>query len=775
LIAGLLGVSLGAAVVVFSAADSFVFGRVPYPNADRLIVLQQTSAFSGTSDYLPPENVAEWRKHTDLFASVHAHDRGASFYLTTGDLTESVRSQEVTPGLFEALGAGPRWGRLLQPGDEGPDRDPVVVIGEELARRVFGDPSAAVGQTLKSGAETLHVVGVMPAAFRFPTSRERIWRPFDLSRRKPNIFVRVLFETAPGADFETVARGVKERWAPVAQAVSQPHLRQREPAVPAPLVAAEANARANLLLWMLIGAAGGLLLIAAANVVSLELATAMARARSHAIHAALGAGRARLMRIGLIEGVLMIAASALLAWLIASWGAGVLAASLPPTMSDPLTNPIDVDSRSLIFMVGAALLTWLLTSAPVALRATRPQLADVLRRDDRTHATAGARFRQTLMALQTAVTIMLLVCAMLVIRTYGAQVALEKGFDSRNVATIRVFQQPRAATRPADLEREILSRLQSQPGVRAVSRTDSLPPSSTAGIGAKLSIEGRDTTAEQIKLTGYTVDPEFFSTMGIRLLAGRIFTASDPAGYLVIDERFARRFWPDGNALGARFKMGGAGMAGARDFEVIGIAAALRVESTETPGGIESFVVYNRIPPNYTPLTFVARLENERQVPALTTFVRSLAPGAIVRVELVDTLYERLFGDVRLAVSVTTALGVLAFVVASAGVYGVMAFLVSGRTREIGVRMALGAAPSDIRRMFLMSSGRMLAAGTALGVLGAALMARGIESMLFGISALDPVSYGSVVVLVILTALAATLVPALHASRVDPTVALRAD
>jgi putative ABC transport system permease protein len=379
------------------------------------------------------------------------------------------------------------------------------------------------------------------------------------------------------------------------------------------------------------------------------------------------------------------------------------------------------------------------------------------------------------MALQVAVTIVLLVCAVLVIRTYATQVALEKGFDSRNVVTIRVFQQPRAATPAADLEREILSRLQSQPGVRGVSRTDSLPPSATAGIGAKLSIEGRDTTAEQIKLTGYTVDPEFFSTMGIRLLAGRIFTSADPAGYLVIDERFARRFWPDGNALGARFKMGGAGMSGARDFEVIGIAAALRVESTETPGGIESFVVYNRIQPDYTPLTFVARLENERQLPALTTFVRSLAPGTIVRVELVDTLYARLFGDVRLAVSVTTALGVLAFVVASAGVYGVMAFLVSGRTREIGVRMALGAAPSDIRRMFLMSSGRVLAAGTALGLLGAALMARTIESMLFGVSAVDPVSYGFVVVLVTLTVLAATLVPARQAARVDPTVALRAE
>ena len=156
LIVGLLAVSLGAAVVVFSAADSFVFGRVPYPNTDRLIVLQRTSAFGGTNDYLPPEIVAEWRKHTDLFTAVHAHDRGPSMYLTVGDLTESVRSQLVTPGLFEALGTVPRWGRPLQPGDESPDRDPVAVIAEELLdalyERLFGDVRLAVSVTSALGS-----------------------------------------------------------------------------------------------------------------------------------------------------------------------------------------------------------------------------------------------------------------------------------------------------------------------------------------------------------------------------------------------------------------------------------------------------------------------------------------------------------------------------------------------------------------------------------------------------------------------------------------------
>jgi predicted permease len=545
--------------------------------------------------------------------------------------------------------------------------------------------------------------------------------------------------------------------------------------VAAPLIAAEANARTKLLVWMLLGAAACLLLIACANVASLELATAAARSRSYAIHAALGAGRARLVRAGLLEGAALISTSGVLAWLIARYGISLLAASLPPTMSDPLTNPIDLDGRAVIFVVIAALATWLLITVPVVVPATRSQLADVLKRDERTVAGSGAASRQVLMAGQIAITVVLLVCAALSIQTYAAQLRLEKGFDSSALVAIRIGQEPRAAVKPAQLEQEILSKLQSQPGILSVSRTDGIPPSDAGGIGSRLSIDGRETTKEQIHLTGYTVDPEFFDAMGIRLLAGRFFRRADPDGYLVIDERFARRYWPDGNALGARFKMGGASFGDASDFEVIGIAAPVRLESTETPGGMESFLVYNRITPNYHPLTFIARLDHERQIGALTSLVRSVAPGAIVRVDLVETLYERLYGDVRLAASITGGFGLLAFLVAITGVYGVMAFIVGGRMREIGVRMALGARPSDISRLFLVSSSRVFVAGAALGALVAILTSRSIQSMLFGVSALDPVTYGVVLLAVIATAFVATWFPARQASRVDPTVVLRAE
>jgi hypothetical protein len=167
LIAGMLGVALGASTIIFSAADSFVLGRVPYPNVDRLMLLQRTDRFSGTMDYLSPQALAAWRMHTDVFSRIHAHDRSGSVYLTVGDITEAIWVQEVTPGLFEALGVFPRWGRSLQPGDEAPDRPPVAVVAEDIARRVFGDPALAIGQSLQAGQESLRIVGVMPSVSAF--------------------------------------------------------------------------------------------------------------------------------------------------------------------------------------------------------------------------------------------------------------------------------------------------------------------------------------------------------------------------------------------------------------------------------------------------------------------------------------------------------------------------------------------------------------------------------------------------------------------------------
>jgi putative ABC transport system permease protein len=533
LIVALLAASLAASTVVFSAADSFVFDRVPYPNADRIVVLQRIAAGREPSDYIQPGLIAEWRKHTDIFSAVHAHDFLAPAYFTAGNATESTRVQVVTPGLFEALGVPARWGRTLQPGDELPEREPVAVIAEELARRMFANPADVIGQLLPVGTDAPRIVGIMPKDFRFPSSRERIWRPLDLARQPHNENVQALFLRAVGVSQETLAQAVTERLPAVEQVLTlRPRKERTEPIT---LISGATSARSKLVFGMLMGAALSLLLIACANVAGLELAAAMSRARTFAIHTALGAPRAMLVRTALVEAGLLLGASTILAWLIASWGIGLLTASLPPAMINDLTNSIDLDARALAFMAGTALLTWLITSLPVIVRATRSDLIEIMKQDHRAIRSPATSVRQWLIAGQVALTVALLVGALLNVRTYAARLAMEKGFDSARLVGVQVVHTPSSPAKPEELDAMLLETLRTQPGITSVSRAGDLLPSTTSGISAPLSVVGRKPTTERIRLATSDVDPEYFRTVGIRILAGRSFTAADPPGMLVVD------------------------------------------------------------------------------------------------------------------------------------------------------------------------------------------------------------------------------------------------
>jgi hypothetical protein len=252
------------------------------------------------------------------------------------------------------------------------------------------------------------------------------------------------------------------------------------------------------------------------------------------------------------------------------------------------------------------------------------------------------------------------------------------------------------------------------------------------------------------------VDPDFFDTMGFRIIQGRTFDDRGPRDEVVVDERFARAHWPDGSALGARFRIGTAGVGGVRQFRIVGVSRALRTDRLLDDDGNPVYVAYIRTSPTYHPLTFVARLDAERRLPEVASVLRSIADRSIVRVDTVDARYARLNADTRLAAATIAAFGLVAFVVATTGVYAVMAFLVSGRRREIGIRMALGA-------------------GTALGLGGAVLSGRLIAGQLFGVTPTDPTTYSLVATLILLAAMVATWWPARLASRVDPATTLRSD
>jgi putative ABC transport system permease protein len=703
---GLLALALAANAVVFSATDAFVFRRVPYPNADRLVVLHETMpdtpGFPRTPMGVLTQGIHEWRRQTDVLAAVHGYDQYGTIYVTIGDVTDSVPTEIVTPGLFDALGVRPQWGRPFTNADVATGASPVALISETLARRVYGDPAAAIGRTLPADRTPPVVVGVMPGGFFFPSATVGVWRPVDLdTAMRPGEFrsYATIALAAPGLSAADAVARVAARAPGVAATIAP--LVKPMPVWPvtATLIGDDMRDPRAPLFALLFGAAAALLLIACLNIASLELAGAISRARVFAVQSTLGATGASLARTAVIEGALLTAGAATSGIALAFGGAAALRSLLPASVANRLMTPIAVDIRALLFMAAAATFAWFVTAAPVVWRASRSDLTAALRANERATSLSrrSALGRQVLTSLQVALTVLLLVSALLYVRTYVAHVNESKGFDSARLASIEILRS-NAAQPAIDMARVALARLSGMPFVQAVAQTGTVLPLARAGAGGPLAIDGRPVLGS-VMLRSIQGDLRYASTLGLPIQQGRWFKPGDGPGSLVVDESFARRFWPNGDAVGARFHLGANGPSASFTdvdvFDVIGVAAHVRTVASNAPpfDSADSFIVYSQLTtsPRYIPLDFVVRLDDTRHLGAVVSTVRSIAGPSVVRAELVDDRYAALYGDTRLAAQITTGFGILALFVALAGIYGVMTFIVAGRTREIGIRMALGA------------------------------------------------------------------------------------
>jgi putative ABC transport system permease protein len=785
---GLLGVVVAANVVVFAAADAFVFRAVPFPSADELVVFTKRTRLTGATASTNRDQILEWRKHTDLFSGIQAHESGSSWYLRFDGVTEIIPTHRVTPGMFELLGVLPIHGRPFVTRDAEPGAPATIVVGDAIARRLFGDPVLALGRTLEDAPDKPTIVGVMAPSFRFPTAVEQIWRPMKLELTPDNFGVGAVARLQAGWSIAAASRAYLDRLPAVSEALPngfpQLILKSEIKAGALSLQGYASHQRregTTRIFVVLLGAAGCLLLIACANVVSLELAGASARQRTIAVCSALGAGRASLIRVLLLEGALLLGASLALAVLLAWWGLDTLTSQLTTTMRDALVNPLDLDPRSVGFMGVVAACTWALTTVPVIVQVSRTSVLDGLRHDPRTTPVSrrAARARQILMTAQVALTVMLLVGGLLFVRAYMHRVGLDKGFDADGLLTLTVSQAPDAAIAPVDLSDKILTRLRTLPGVLGVSQAGLLPPSTQAGASGPMNIRGREegpkepATWPMVSLNN--VDPEYFRTMSIVAVEGRLFDDSTNQDQIVIDEKFARRYWPGESAVGARFNLGGSGQGGVKEFEVLGVSRSLRADRVVTDSGAEVYFGFIRLSSDYRPQSFVIRVDDEERLPMIVETIRSIGSRLVVRVDTVEARYRRLEADNRLAAAITSGFGTLAWVVAAAGIYAVMAFLVAGRTREIGIRLALGAERATVLRMVMWSSLKFVSVGVLTGLGAAALASAWFQERLFGVSPTDPLTYGTVALLVVVTAMAATLLPARRAARVDPAITLRSE
>lgn len=664
-----------------------------------------------------------------------------------------------------------------------------MVIAEPLALARFGDPATAVGKRIETTGEPLLVVGVTPTTFQFPDSAIRIWRPLDprgpLTRNFAGVFS--IARIAPGVSPELLARTMEQRSAQIGAAGAA---RGDYIAQPGPLRGTLLPAEQRRLFLTLLGAAACLLLIACANIASLELASAVHRARTYAIQLAVGASTTALARTALLEGVALIGTAVAGAVGLTYFASGALVTVFPPYLTRGSVNPIDVDERTLLFMAGAAAIVWLLSSLPVVVYASRGSLLDLLKIEGHAVAASGGTglVRRGLTVAEVALAVLLLTGSLVYVRSYLALVALDKGFDTSGVVTIGLSIPPQAYPSLADkraLAREAVERLRARPGV--IAAADAPPPPS---MGAnyyveQLELDDRPPVEEKIAIAELDVEPDYFSVLRIPIRSGRTFEAGEPATQVIVSETFARRYFPGGNAVGHRYR---------RDprtpwRDIVGVAGYVR-SSNDPPGSqsTTSFQTYvPRQPPPPSPatarrlesggsfgfLTLMARVDSRARATDLFQTVRGIDKRFILKLDFIEDVYARQFEDRLFIARIITSFGVLAFLIAAAGIYSVMAFLVAQRIREIGIRMALGADARRISRLVLGSSLRLVIAGAILGVAGAIAAGRSLQSQLFGVQATDPATLVIVTAGVIATALLATWQPARQAARVDPKLLLK--
>jgi predicted permease len=538
---------------------------------------------------------------------------------------------------------------------------------------------------------------------------------------------------------------------------------------------------APALFTLLFVAALCLTAIAGLNLISLELASALTRAPVHAVQTALGATRGVLVRSSLLEGLMLTSAGAGAGYAQAVWGTTGLQSMLPRALDTVLLNDIDLDPRAAAFMAVTAVAVWLAASAPLVWFTSRAGLASVIRRAARVSTVSRVHisWRHAIVATQVTLTVILAGGALVFLRPYVTALAADRGFNSAGLATVAVNPRPGASVSREDRDRardalrdEVIRELRAHPGVVSVASMRGVPPSvSRAAAPSYLWIEGATAPAGLVHLASVSGSSGFLDTLGLRLLAGRPFRPGDSPDQVVVDEAFARRFWPNGSALGARYSLGSERAPAMSRTEIVGVASHLRAGRAWS--GKEVFVVHSTISAGL--MEFVVRLDAISRLGDVAELVRSLAPGAAVRTTVIDEQYADMDGDTRIAVALTSSFAILAFIVAVAGIYGVTAFVVAGRTREMGIRLALGATAPDIRRAILRPTMRVVGAGLVAGVAAAVVVSRWVESLPIGAAGVAPATHLAVGLVVAAAALLATLRPTRRATRINPAITLRAE
>ncbi len=786
-----LALGIGANTAIFSVVNAVLFRGLPYKNADQLVMIWETNSEVQIGFDLLPVSIAafaDWRNQAESFEAISILD-AERFAFTGSGTPERVGGARASAGFFDLMGVSPILGRTFSPEEDKPGANTVVVISHAVWQSRFGADPNVCGKTMVLNGRSHTIIGVMPKGFQFPraedlpsyfqtSAQSDLWTPAGLTgeqlANRESHNKSVIARLKPGftvgqaqSEIEAISNRIAEQY-PEARGWGAKIVPLKEQLVGDLRVA----------LFVLLGAVGFVLLIACANVANLLLARAASRQKEMAVRSALGASRLRIVRQLLTESLLLSLAGGVIGILLAVWGINVLLAISPSSI--PRKHEISIDGYVLAFTFTVSLATGLLFGLAPAFQTSRFNLSETLKEGARGSTAGNAPLRSLLVVSEIALSLVLLIGAGLLLNSFSRLLGINPGFDPKNILAMRISAGSSYDDdqKQARFFHQIIEKVKALPGIESVGAVSDLPLSGGEEID-QFTVEGSPVPSNynDTPLGDYRfVDEGYFSTLKIPLIAGRHFSEQDTETappVIIINESLARRFYADTQPIGKRIKPG--------DFEsrapwatVVGVVKDVKHTTLEQETRPQLYFPYQQ--KLWGILTIVARSDSDSR--SLSAAMRNavwevdkdqpITSLKMMEEFLADAVSQKRFNAILLA-----AFALVAMVLASVGIYGVMSYTVTQRTHEIGIRIALGAKQRDVFKMVVGQGLKLTLAGVAIGLTAAFALTRLMESLLYNVSATDPATFIVISIVLAGVALAACAVPARRATKVDPMVALR--
>lgn len=772
-----LALGIGANTAIFSVVNAVLLRPLPFPGQDRLVRLFESNPKGDNRNVVNPLNFMEWRDRTRSFAQMAAMHGWTSNITGEGEPL-AVQGIRASTELFSVLGVVPFMGRAFIPEEGIEGRDHVVIFSYAFWLSHYGGDRNILGRKIMLNGDPVTVVGVLPRDFHFPRWKADIYVPMPLERgeaRREGRYLSVIARLQPGVnlaqaqqDLSSVAARLSQEWP------SMDH--DWGVSVVPFLEDVTENVRVPLL--VLLASVGLVLLIACANVANLLLMRATSRIREIALRTALGAGRWRIVQQLLSESLLLAIAGWACGLAVGYWGLKALLALIPESVSLPRMETIHLDSSVFLFAFVISLLTAILFGLVPALQISRPQLGGALQQGSQRTGVGGSRvFRQVFVVAEIALALLLLAGAGLLMRSFNRLVSVDPGFETAHLLTMEIFTSP---AKYGDLQKRsqyvenILAEIRNVPGVEAAGSVHFLPLTGLVSGSCFAPVPGPQPDTSSPAAEFLVVSPGYFRAMGTPMLSGRDFSAQDRFGspsVLIINRAFAQRFFPGGSPIGKKLNVC---WTVPNPVEIVGVVSDSRQKNLKEPPQPTIFLANAQGPMYFARLVVRTRRDPRQMARVAQAAVHRVDPDqAISEVETMEQVFSDSVSRPRFQLVLLIVFAGIAVLLATIGVYGVVSYSVSQRTQEIGIRVALGARAGDVSRLVLREGLMLGGIGVAVGLAGAMACTRVLSSLLFEVTPTDPATLSFVAGLLLTVSLAAALLPARRATRVNPVVALR--